>query len=496
MEQQTENAGLLFAINFFKRQWRRTLLTAVISFCVVTLLFLLLLLLPSNQIFIQDIQVLLEPRKDETGLAYPSKKPFNKFDIISPTVLKEIYRKNHLEKILPFDEFKEMFSVSDYSLKRAFLDASLQQKLGKRNLSVVDIERLEADYRRQLTSLDQGMYRITMAKNYRIPPETASKILNEIPQTWMEIFRSQEGEKLPQVDLESDMAKKLRSELQHSRLLAIDRAGVYNEQMLELCDKLVPLLQERNLSLPSGEYLPDLIKMLRNVKIYQLNILQEMVIGTKELQNNLDILFLQSQIKQLESEQNLARLKYQNIDQALSILQDKNPTVHTTGQKQPEGNAPQLSFDSGIFNQLTDLIRRDSSMLMRRRLADLSLELGEEMAKTEAKLQYYKQLFDNMNSQESKSGVTREQFDQLFNATLANMSDLGNKVKQFKQLLTEEYLSGLNFYVPVGQTIEQSDRLISIPKLGVLLLGIWVVFNVLMLAAAVGKEWLQREDAA
>ena len=489
-----ENNGFFFVMDFFKRKWRRILLTATISLFVAILLFLLLLLLPANRLFVQDIQVMLENSKGGIGLAYPSKKPFNKLDIISPVVLKQVYRKNNLENVLPFDEFQEMFSVSDYSPKRAFLDSAFAQKLGKRNLSVVDIERLETDYRRQLASLDLGMFRISMGKNYQIPPETASKILNEIPQTWMEIYRQQEGEKLPQVDLDSNMEKRLRSELQNSRLIAIDRAAVYNEQMLELCDKLIPLLQERNLALPTGEYLPDLIKMLQNVKTYQLNILQEMVIDSRELQNNLDMLFLQSQLQQLTNEQNHAKLRYQNIDQALSILQDKNPSTRSNPPVQPEGVA-QFSLDANIFNQIVELVRRDSSNTMRRQLADLSLELGEEMAQTESRLQFYKQL-QNMNSKVTTGSATKEQFDSLFNATLANMAELGKKVRQFKQMLTEEYLSGLNFYVPVGQTIQKTDRLISIPKLGVILLGLWVVFNALMLTVSFGKEWLQREDAA
>lgn len=489
-----ENNGFFFVMDFFKRKWRRILLTATISLFVAILLFLLLLLLPANRLFVQDIQVMLENSKGGIGLAYPSKKPFNKLDIISPVVLKQVYRKNNLENVLPFDEFQEMFSVSDYSPKRAFLDSAFAQKLGKRNLSVVDIERLETDYRRQLASLDLGMFRISMGKNYQIPPETASKILNEIPQTWMEFYRQQEGEKLPQVDLDSNMEKRLRSELQNSRLIAIDRAAVYNEQMLELCDKLIPLLQERNLALPTGEYLPDLIKMLQNVKTYQLNILQEMVIDSRELQNNLDMLFLQSQLQQLTNEQNHAKLRYQNIDQALSILQDKNPSTRSNPPVQPEGVA-QFSH-ANIFNQIVELVRRDSSNTMRRQLADLSLELGEEMAQTESRLQFYKQLLQNMNSKVTTGSATKEQFDSLFNATLANMAELGKKVRQFKQMLTEEYLSGLNFYVPVGQTIQKTDRLISIPKLGVILLGLWVVFNALMLTVSFGKEWLQREDAA
>ena len=119
-------------MDFFKRKWRRILLTATISLFVAILLFLLLLLLPANRLFVQDIQVMLENSKGGIGLAYPSKKPFNKLDIISPVVLKQVYRKNNLENVLPFDEFQEMFSVSDYSPKRAFLDSAFAQKLGNR----------------------------------------------------------------------------------------------------------------------------------------------------------------------------------------------------------------------------------------------------------------------------------------------------------------------------------------------------------------------------
>lgn len=118
----------------------------------------------------------------------------------------------------------------------------------------------------------------------------------------MTLYRQMEGDKLPQTDFDTNFEKKLRTELQTSRLIALDRATYYNDQLLKLCGTLQPLLGNRNISLASGEYLSDLVESLQCIRKYQLDLLRQMILTSSNLRSDLDLYFIKSQIQYLEQE--------------------------------------------------------------------------------------------------------------------------------------------------------------------------------------------------
>lgn len=476
----------VYIFDFLKRKRHRILFTAVISFCALFLIGLLVLLaLPSNRVFSQKIRIQLPGSDNGAAIIYPSGKLFNQLDIISPAVLKQVYTDQNLASVIPFDKFQNLFSVVSYSQKLALLDADFDQKLAKRNLSVVDLNRLEAAYNRQLEALDTSTYRINMEPSIQLTNEKSVQILSAIPQTWMNLYRKMEGRKLPQTDFDTNFEKKLRSELQTSRLIALDRAAYYNDQLLKLCSTLQPLLGNRNISLASGEYLSDLVESLHCIRKYQLDLLRQMILTSSNLRSDLDLYFIKSQIQYLQQELTSRQAQYDSVGKSLSIVQ---APVRSAAAAKNDGVPQQVSLDSTVFAQIADLVRSDASNETRRKLADLNVTLGQDIARLQARLLYYQQILGDLERSKNTAGNV-ELFNQEFVKMVNNLVATSAKISSFKQLLTRDYLSSLEFYSPISQVSLQKARLLSPLKLVVFTFGIWVLFNLLLIAIDFARDF-------
>lgn len=480
-----------YIFDFLKRKRHRILFTAIISFCVLFLICLLALLLqPSDRVFSQKIRIQLNSTNNGGTITYPSGKTFNQFDIISPAVLKQVYTDQNLASVIPFDKFQNLFSVVSYSRKLALLDADFDQKLAKRNLSVVDLNRLEASYNKKLAALDKSTYRINMEPSIHLTNEKSAQILAAIPQTWMTLYRQMEGDKLPQTDFDTNFDKKLRTELQTSRLIALDRATYYNNQLLKLCGTLQPLLGNRNISLASGEYLSDLVESLQCIRKYQLDLLRQMILTSSNLRSDLDLYFIKSQIQYLEQELTSRRAQYDSIGKSLSIVQAPS---RSAAAAKADGGPQQISLDSTVFTQIADLVRSDASNETRRKLADLNVTIGQDIARLQARLQYYQQMLSDLERSRNTPGNV-ELFNQEFVKMVNNLIATSAKISSFKQLLTKDYLSNLEFYSLTSQVSLLKARLVSPLKLIVFTFGIWVLFNLLLIAIDFARDFYTGRD--
>ena len=161
MEQQPQDEfSFQLLMNFLKQRRNTILLYGIVSLVLAVLLFGIgYTLLPSNKIFTQDIRIMLGEADVETVMQnmknlpptvsksgqmiviYPSGKPFVPADIINPVVLKQVYEKNKLQDMIDFDHFQNLFSITNYSEKLAQVRAEFREKLGRRNLTAVDLKR-------------------------------------------------------------------------------------------------------------------------------------------------------------------------------------------------------------------------------------------------------------------------------------------------------------------------------------------------------------------
>ena len=482
MEQQPQDEfSFQLLMNFLKQRRNAILLYGIVSLVLAVLLFGIgYTLLPSNKIFTQDIRIMLGEADVETVMQnmknlpptvsksgqmiviYPSGKPFVPADIINPVVLKQVYEKNKLQDMIDFDHFQNLFSITNYSEKLALVRAEFREKLGRRNLTAVDLKRFEDDYNAALAKIDNKFNYVLSMRSVGIPPNLAAKILNEIPATWAAMYRKLEAAKIPLNNFDRDLAQKVKDSRAASYFIAIDQALYYNAQMLKLCDQLKALAMNRAIALPGGEYLDDIIDSFRHIQDYQLNLLRQMLLRNPKLHSGLDVAYLTSRLQDID----------QKLNEKRAVLGNITDSIRMIGEKYTEKSAK------------TEMDKGTQVNAMNQNLVNAALECGNEVALLEAQKQYYSQMLAALREkgEDAKTAQTDSQaFVKLFDATIQNMISAARKTTEMKELLMKDYLSTLEFYAPVTMPALVVERLIPTRYMLAGVFGCWVFFNLLVI---------------
>lgn len=482
MEQQPQDEfSFQLLMNFLKQRRNAILLYGIVSLVLAVLLFGIgYTLLPSNKIFTQDIRIMLGEADVETVMQnmknlpptvsksgqmiviYPSGKPFVPADIINPVVLKQVYEKNKLQDMIDFDHFQNLFSITNYSEKLALVRAEFREKLGRRNLTAVDLKRFEDDYNAALAKIDNKFNYVLSMRSVGIPPNLAAKILNEIPATWAAMYRKLEAAKIPLNNFDRDLAQKVKDSRAASYFIAIDQALYYNAQMLKLCDQLKALTMNRAIALPGGEYLDDIIDSFRHIQDYQLNLLRQMLLRNPKLHSGLDVAYLTSRLQDID----------QKLNEKRAVLGNITDSIRMIGEKYTENSAK------------TEMDKGTQVNAMNQNLVNAALECGNEVALLEAQKQYYSQMLAALREkgEDAKTAQTDSQaFVKLFDATIQNMISAARKTTEMKELLMKDYLSTLEFYAPVTMPALVVERLIPTRYMLAGVFGCWVFFNLLVI---------------
>ena len=407
----------------------------------------------------------LPPTVSKSGqmiVIYPSGKPFVPADIINPVVLKQVYEKNKLQDMIDFDHFQNLFSITNYSEKLALVRAEFREKLGRRNLTAVDLKRFEDDYNAALAKIDNKFNYVLSMRSVGIPPNLAAKILNEIPATWAAMYRKLEAAKIPLNNFDRDLAQKVKDSRAASYFIAIDQALYYNAQMLKLCDQLKALAMNRAIALPGGEYLDDIIDSFRHIQDYQLNLLRQMLLRNPKLHSGLDVAYLTSRLQDID----------QKLNEKRAVLGNITDSIRMIGEKYTENSAK------------TEMDKGTQVNAMNQNLVNAALECGNEVALLEAQKQYYSQMLAALREkgEDAKTAQADSQaFVKLFDATIQNMISAARKTTEMKELLMKDYLSTLEFYAPVTMPALVVERLIPTRYMLAGVFGCWVFFNLLVI---------------
>ncbi len=122
---------------------------------------------------------------------YPNGAKFAISDLRSPLVLAEVYKKNKLETYdILLDDFIGMISVSPYSPGYQSAVDRFQTRLSNKTLTFEERKAIEDDFRNTINSLNaSGMQvALTVPDTGKIPASLATKIVDDIPAKWAEIY--------------------------------------------------------------------------------------------------------------------------------------------------------------------------------------------------------------------------------------------------------------------------------------------------------------------
>ena len=120
----------------------------------------------------------------QSGL-YPNNLPFSPEDILSADILKQVYDKYRVRDFIPFEEFRDSFSIRQNGTALQQLRDSFQKRLQDPKLLGTERQRLEEEFKLQRASMPSTEYTlIWLQPNRMIPAELQAKVLEDIPKIW------------------------------------------------------------------------------------------------------------------------------------------------------------------------------------------------------------------------------------------------------------------------------------------------------------------------
>ena len=138
-----------------------------------------------------------------------------------------------------------------------------------------------------------------MDPSIKFTKDEAIKILNQIPEEWYNVYSKLEACAYPQIG-----ANPLSSEFvkQHDSgyLILLERLRIFSQKLQDVCNDLESRVQGKNVLLPTGESLGDLIDLLQGIKKYQISVLRQYVLLNPEYQTPLDEIFIYSYLQEID----------------------------------------------------------------------------------------------------------------------------------------------------------------------------------------------------
>lgn len=438
-------------------------------------------LCPRTDIYSVSLSILLEQKNGQ--YLYPSGRPFSSADLISHPVLWEVYENCNLKDTVTFEKFQRSFFISQQDPKFAKIDAQFQAKLKKKDVSIVDVKQLEREYLEELNRNRSAQLTISMIPTFPVGRQQASRILNAVPETWFTVYSKLEARPYPQIETSSNMQTLKRKIGKEGQLVLLEKSRQFCQQLINMCDLLNNMLQGKNISLKSGEFIGDLRANLTSLMRYQINVLQQYVLTHPEYQRTFDRIFLESCLQNVNMDLERMRAKYDGAVESLNLV-SATRTVKTGSAAAAaggNGSAITMQLDNGIFNSMAELIRNDATNDMRRVYAEKTMNFKEQSADLEADRKRYQEILGVLDQNRANKGKYTALTPEQFNAHMQTMFDellkLGDQVVQFRDRVINEFLSSRQFCAINKDTKLVSEPVLPMKRVLAGLILLWMLLN-------------------
>ncbi len=485
--EENSDATLKEFFLFIRGHKGKFLFLSTVSLVIAALLFVCYCVFsPRTNTYDRDI-ILALSQNGEGKTIYPSGTPFTEVNVISSLVLKEVYRKNQLQNRIGLDEFCTMFSVTSKNEERRLLEAEYNAKMGKKNISVADIDRLGREYKENLKSLRADKLNISMASSLQFTPAEAAKILNDIPVKWYEVYSGIEGAKMSSIGMDAQI--RALQQKSPNKLLAVEKAYECVSRLSDRCGELEALLNGKNITLPSGESLNDVRQSLNNVNSYQISVLRQLVLAAPAFLSNMDKAFVDGKLHDLESKHLEQSKQYEGIMKMIDVFRSnrdagKNAAAGTGAPAAVQTADSNLTLDSVFLSSYGDLIRKDVNAESIKTYVKLLEKCGDDCAKTEAELAFYRKMFAYMNGKAeggNRQPLNEAEYTALLNDVCTELLSASTKLNELQKLMRKEYLTEGTFFIPYGNVVQQTSYPVPTGMVLIGIIALWILFNGLFL---------------
>ncbi len=468
---------------FLKKNSAKIFIRGILTF-VFTIIIILLLyaFIPRDASSYRDILLTLQ-EADKTVI-YPSENPFSASDIISPLILRKVYDNNKLQDRISFQDFSALFSLTKSASETAKLEAEYNTKMSQKNITVPQLQALEREYKKRQKEISTNDIRIAMASAAGLTNTEVAKILNEIPETWFNIYSKLEAAKFPQIEASKtlkDLREQVSSDTGH--LVMMEKTRVYCLQLIRMCQTLSEMQHGKNIVLPSGEILADIQNQLENIEKYQINMYHQYFLTAPQYQGIFDKVFIVGNIQKIERDLIRVNAKYDNVLKALEMLQSKieKTTSPQTAQSTAKSSDFSLQLDNTFFNQFADMVRNDVNNELRANYTQKAIEYGDERAELEADKAYFESMISPSSDTTSSIKIDPKEFVTQLRQMYTDLFIVAEKVILFRDMITTDYLTSRSFYVPLGDVQIQKEFRLPFARIALGLFALFLLYNLLTL---------------
>ena len=439
---------------------KRKLLFIGLNFITISIVVLLLAMdymFQVSRTMASGIKIGFDKNKDQQYV-YPSGKIFNPIDIINDSVLLEIYQQNKLTEKLPFDQFKQLIQINSFKPENYFVIANFAQKLKGKALSAVDLKAIEQQYTEELANVDDSKYLIKIIYNEKNSPISNleyEKILTQIPEVWVEIFKRREGRQMLQIQHE-DITSQAKKLLSIGQLNAIDYLVITMKQLKNNLATIQRGMRDRIITTEDGDTVDSLIKEINLLAQYNMSVIQNIFLlenGSKL--NSYDQLYVAARIETLIRERNIIENELCNISEALSIIDteikgkvDKENIVSSGGNSQP-----QMMLDTNMFNQIAKMAKANQMLDLRKEYANMRLQKGSNLAEIDSDLVFYNRLLEASKKAvngAAKQEFSSESFEKIFIKSAEKLQSILDKTIQLQEIYRQEINASYIYYSPIS----------------------------------------------
>lgn len=413
----------------------------------VFMFFLILVVFPRERVTQATVRFLFAGA--EQG-EYPNGDRFSPMELISTLNLEEVYVANELEKTVPFNRFKNSFTVIQQNPEQDALEADYEARMADTKMAAVERDRLLREFRAKQAALRSAEFQLIYLERSARPlvsTQRMKKVVADVIATWARNADQRKGAMAYRVPvLSPKMVYSQISQVGGDPVVALDILRNQIAKILANIDKIDYLPGASFIRDEKEESrLVDIRNRLMELDRYQINPL----IGQVRTQGYsadpaATINYLENQLFQLNIQRKAAQARVKLLEDSLkSYLQDRGGVAPAAA---PSGAAtaviPQVSAD--FFERIMEMGQEGSDQEYRKEITERIIESGNDLVAMERDTRYYEEFLATFRSRGAAIKVAAEKmkyFENRYQTVAATVIDSLKAVNQIYERISKNNLN-------------------------------------------------------
>lgn len=415
---------------------------------------------------------------------YPNQAPFGITDIVTRSVLEEVWRQNELEKQnISLNDLIKSVSIVQYADNAQFIRTKYQTMLARKGLNQTEISTLERDYKAELESASKKevLLSITVPYSSALSGTLAKKVLTDIPRVWSYQAINKLGvTSIPNV--ESDNL----NEVNFKRYTPFQMVDYFYKSADNL-EKTLTVIE----SFPGGKTLRD-TQTGRTVEDLKKKLSEIVRYWILDFDNYVQVSFQPNEIERLSAEIQLKELSvrrnefltqaniYRNSLNDYDALkqQKENFGFNSTDQRNGQANALQLQGDT--LQRLMNLGSQNKDAEFRQELTLKRVEAEINATKMDLEIARLTRRINALASGNLRKNAPNEQLNSYADDIMKQMQVVSTSIKRIQQAQMSKFMADDGLLYVGGNITERPassiTRWVAIPgTLFMVIFAMWIL---------------------